>query len=789
MKRLLFVLPLCSGLLFTSCTDTKDVAVPDDPQVLVNVSPVILQPDSTILMLTDYFRHPGVIDSVVTDPALKAVISADSTVLTLRQVSKSVPKLSVLEVWADGFRYAFLLRKSPKTWYHFQYDPKEKNHKSVLLAGDMNDWDPAKNPMKLKEGKWETDVFVNPGKYQYKFVVDGVWIRDPDCSATTGNNSVAFVGSVNPSGAPALTTLSAEKESIRIGIDGKPDTLFVFWQNYLLPASFYRIDSSVLVLTIPGAASKFDRSDIRIYAYNGSGISNELLIPLSGRKVIGSADQLNRSDLHAMIIYFLMIDRFMNGDPGNDAPLKDPELEPRVNFLGGDLAGILQKTTEGYFSDLGVNTIWISPLTQNPPDAWREYPAPHRKFSGYHGYWPITLTTVDTRFGSSEELKNLVEEAHDKKMNVLLDYVSNHVHQSSPLYQQHPDWATTLDLPNGKKNIRLWNEQRLTTWFDEFLPTLDLSRPEVYEMMSDSQVYWLTTYGIDGFRHDAAKHVPEIYWRTLTRKIREQVTIPENRTIYQIGETFGSRELIRSYISPGMMDAQFDFSVYFDAVTAFAQDQSSLKELNQSLYETFFYFGNHHLMGNITGNQDLARFIAYASGALVPGEDAVAAGWKRDIGVPDSAGYRKLAMLMAFNMTIPGIPVIYYGDEFGMPGAGDPDNRRMMRFDSLNLMEQKTKEITRRLIGLRKSSLPLIYGDFRTLSTGERTWVYMRSYFDRAVLVVLNKDREERKITFDLPERYDTATFVPQFGHGFTVENGKATLTLEGNAFEILLNK
>jgi glycosidase len=362
------------------------------------------------------------------------------------------------------------------------------------------------------------------------------------------------------------------------------------------------------------------------------------------------------------------------------------------------------------------------------------------------------------------------------------------VHKESPLYKQHPDWATALDLPGGKKNIRLWNEQRLTTWFDEFLPTLDLSKPEVYEMMSDSQVFWIREYGIDGFRHDAAKHVPEVYWRTLTKKINDQVVIPEKRSVYQIGESFGSRELIKSYISPGMMDAQFDFSVYFDATTAFGQDNTSLKDLNASLYESFFYFGNHHVMGNITGNQDLTRFITIASGALSPSEDATAAGWERAIEVRDTTGYRKLSMLMAFNMTVPGIPVIYYGDEFGMPGAGDPDNRRMMRFDSLNPFEVQTRAVTRQLVTLRKNSMPLLYGDFRTIEAGEKTWVYIRSYFDKAVIVILNKDRSERTVGFEIPARFADAQFIANFGHELKIEGGRATVTLQANSFEIISN-
>ena len=238
-----------------------------------------------------------------------------------------------------------------------------------------------------------------------------------------------------------------------------------------------------------------------------------------------------------------------------------------------------------------------------------------------------------------------------------------------------------------------------------------------------------------------------------------------------------------------MLDAQFDFSLYFDAMTAFSKDNSSFKDLNYSLQESFNYFGNHSLMGNITGNQDLTRFITLASGALSPSENAGEAGWKRDIQVKDTTGYHKLASLIAFAMTIPGIPVIYYGDEFGMPGAGDPDNRRMMKFDSLSQIEKRMKEVTQKVIHLRKNSMPLLYGDFTTIEVSDKTYIYIRSYFDQVAVVIFNKDGSSRKIDFTLPARFRETQLMNNFGNAFSIEKGKITLTLKGNSFEILTNK
>ncbi|HPT10564.1 MAG TPA: alpha-amylase family glycosyl hydrolase, partial [Bacteroidales bacterium] len=631
------------------------------------------------------------------------------------------------------------------------------------------------------------------GRYQYKLLLDGKMVGDrtnPDSvyNNNGGYNSLLTIGNLNPSGLPVLFTKEADGRKAVIGMTNQADSVFVLWENHLLDKTFWRRDSAGIAITIPQKAKEYDRSFLRVYAYNSSGISNQVLIPVQKGKVLTNAGKLTRSDREAMIMYFLMVDRFRNGNPDNDKPIKDPEIDPRVNYQGGDLAGITLAIEDGYFSNLGVNTLWISPITQNPRGGYVEYPAPHRKFSGYHGYWPITLSTIDTRFGNPEALQRLVAEAHRKGINVVLDFVAHHVHQEYPVLKAHPDWITSVDLPGNRKNIRLFDEQRLTTWFDIFLPTFNLTVPEAAAMVSDSATFWIKEYHIDGFRHDAAKHVPESFWRMLTQKLNQQVTVPEGRQIYQIGETFGSRELIGSYINPGMLDAQFEFNLYWDAKNTFAIDNTSFRDLNYSLQQSFAYFGEHNLMGNITGNQDMSRFISYADGALSFTEDDHDAGWNRSIEVKDTVGYRRLAMLQAFNMTIPGIPVIYYGDEFGMAGANDPDNRRMMKFDSLNPHEVYLKSIVSKLTRLRNQNLALTYGDFTTLKVTDRIFIYMRSYFDKTVLIIFNKDRSSRKIEFTIPERYASSSFIAQFGNAFNNENGKFSMTLPGNSFEVIIN-
>ena len=264
--------------------------------------------------------------------------------------------------------------------------------------------------------------------------------------------------------------------------------------------------------------------------------------------------------------------------------------------------------------------------------------------------------------------------------------------------------------------------------------------------------------------------------------------MPQNRRLYQIGETFGSRELIGTYVGAGLLDGQFDFNLYFDARSIFALDDESFVRLNQSLMETFAYYGTNHLMGNITGNHDLPRFISLASGDLQFEEDSGEAGWSRDIQVTDPTGYKKLSMLTAFIMTIPGVPVVYYGDEIGIPGGGDPDSRRPMRFEGLNEHELITRDIAAGLGNLRQNRMSLIYGDFQVLHLADETWVYARRYFDEVTLIAFNKGKKETKIRFELPESFREMKFKDIFGSKSEQLEGKITLVLQAYSFDVFMN-
>src|SRR6056297_556874 len=771
-------------IIFSFACTQQELTIPEKSEMYEPALPVYVSEEGQEIALNGIFKNIKEIDSV-SIKNYKYTLSGNHELIQITPTQDTKP-IETLTIWIEGYPYSILLLFDQKVNYTFALNDDKKQYHSVQVVGNFNNWTPS-DKFLLEDGVWNYSVKLSPGKYHYQLVINDEWMLDPQNPEKESNN----IGGYNSvltipdpaENAPKISTQSFTKEKIIIDYAGDITSVIALWDNFTIPSE---IKDEKITVQIPAIAKSKERSYIRMWAFNKNGYSNDILVPLENGKVLQDIAQITRKDKHAQVLYFMLVDRFNNGNTANDEPVDDPEIFDKANYWGGDIEGITQKVNDGYFSDLGVSMIWLSPITQNPLDGYIEYPAPQRKYSGYHGYWPVTLTTVDHRFGTSDELHKLVNTTQQKEMNIILDFVSNHVHIKNKIYQDHPDWFTILDLPDGRKNIRLWDEQRLTTWFDTFIPSLDFSIPEVTEMMSDSAMFWIQEFNIDGFRHDATKHIPLDFWKTLTQKLRAKTS---KDFLFQIGETFGSRELIRSYVGPDMLDGQFDFNLYFDMRNNLAKEEEPLTKLNQSLKESLKYNGHHSLMGNITGNHDLPRFITLASGALAFNESDKEAGWNRDIQVEDTLGYYKLLQVTSFIHTIPGVPVIYYGDEIGMPGAGDPDNRRPMKFDNLNRFENFVLENTKKIIHLRRNNLPLIYGDIILIHADEHTMVYARKYFDEIMLIAFNKSSKEITIPIELPQNIFGHKWYTNFGNKKEqTSKEKISVTLKPYAFEVLNN-
>lgn len=770
----------CSSALFAASCSTPA----SHSEVVKPLVPIQLNYDTTTVYLSDFSHVAAGIDSVKwEDGSTLAILEREGTqVIEITEQPKR--QVGFVQLWSEGAHIevpVFKTTKEKVTLQLMTYNAYEK----VSVIGGFTNWQANPIEMDGSRGYFTTDVWLDKGIHPYQFVIDGVEQPDPSHYRRVPNgfggfNSILEVGAekadlpLQVNHFPGGEVDGVQTPAAFIGQTAPNAQFYAWWNNEVY--GFGTADSSgYFSVGVPAAAFGQGRSFVRIWTANADARSQEALVPLDHGTPVRSTAELDRHDWHAMVMYFLMVDRFHNGDPENDWQCDDPGILPQANHQGGDLAGVTAQLD--YIKDLGANTIWISPITPNPDGAWGYWSDPSTdvtsKFSGYHGYWPVASTGIDRRFGTLEEFNALVDAVHAKDQNILVDYVANHVHQEHPIYQNHPDWVTELHLPDGRMNTQLWDEQRLTTWFDTFMPTLDLERPEVYTTMTDSAAWWIANTDIDGFRHDATKHIPEVFWRTLTQKVRSQQRHP----VFQIGETYGPPQLINSYLSNGMLDAQFDFNLYDALVAAFTADSTDVQSLIDIATQSLNTYGAHHLMGNITGNQDRPRFTSLADGSLDPSEDTKLAGWTRDIQHNGNVGYRKMSWLMAFIMSSPGIPCIYYGDEIADVGGNDPDNRRMMRFEGWNTEEQWMHQWTKNWIALRNKRMSMLYGQTRYAEIAPGLLAIHRSYLQENTWVLINTTGQP----FEL--RMDTgAPLVPLIGSLDAKEDGTVAIKAWGAA-------
>lgn len=639
----------------------------------------------------------------------------------------------------------------------FAYKPR-KPVKKAAVAGSFNGWSGTAAPMNDddNDGVWEASVPLDPGNHTYKFVVDGEWIPDPgnpDISADQYRNSLLTIEAGTTRTRPYLIPERRDRNGIvlRAGAEnGEPlhkiSALIQKADGSNRKAGF-TMEKDLLRVDIAGAGAG---SYLRVIVMDREGgVSAPLRIPLGDPAVFSWNDA---------VIYFALLDRFKNGDPGNDAPTKDPDILYPNEYHGGDLAGLLTKIEDGYFTSLGVNALWLSPVYQNPDKAFREYAEPRRYFSGYHGYWPTDFKKIDRRLGDMALLKKVVAAAHGRGIRVLFDMVFNHTHADHPYWREHPDWYAPLRLPDGRENLRLWNEYPFTTWFDRFLPTLDLDRQALVMELLENAKWWLEETGADGFRLDAVKHIRHHFWCSLRKYLRAAVERKRKERLYLVGETFLDRKGIMEFVGPDKLDGQFDFPLYDAVIPAFASGAGSFRDLDAALEAGERAYGKETVPLTLIGNQDKARFMAYADGDLPDAKiaDDREVGYVKPPKADSGESYARLRHALTFIFTIDGAPLIYYGDEYGMTGAGDPDNRRDMRFgDELSGPEKEMLAFTGGLGRIRGAHPALRLGSRRTVLLESGLYAYARAWFDDRMLVIFNKSPLARKVSIrvspDLP--------------------------------------
>ena len=752
------------------------------------------------IVISDLFYSPNY--NLTFAPNENLIVEHDTVNNILKLKAKDgFTGLDVLTFTLENQQYHIPFKLQSRKKYLFTYKPKGKP-KQVNLFGQFNSWDRGNLPMDDSDGNgiYEISVPLDPGGYEYKFFVDGKELIDPQNPVKVPNgmgdyNSILII-EPEKSDKMYLHCLNYETQEqtkrFNYYFEGfysplkKEVNVIALLDNQLINPSLIKVDGHKISILFPEDLVDGERL-LRVAVRAEGKFSNIQSTWIIDGKAIANNSPKSWYDA---IIYSLMIDRFNNGDPSNDNPINHDSLFKPANYNGGDLQGVINKINEGYFNFLGINTIWISPIVDNTNKAYQEYPPPHRYYTGYHGYWPVSLQEVEEHFGNMNLTKEFVSKSHQNDIKVLLDFVSNHVLEEHPLWKEHRDWFGVLELPDGRKNLRLWDEYRLTTWFEPYMPSFDyVGSKEALETMTDNAVWWLKETNADGFRHDAVKHVPHEFWRLLTKSIKENFEIVDQSKVYQIGETFGGYDLISSYVNNGQLNAQFNFNLYDSAIPVFLQKENSFELLDLQMQKTFQVYGVNHLMGNLVSSHDKIRYMAYADGDLEINDGrANEIAWTNPPKVDNPSSYDKLKLQLAYILTIPGVPIIYYGDEIGMTGASDPDNRRMMRFDNnLNDFEKQTFKDVSKLTHLRKDHSALRYGDFLTLQADKNVYAFVRSDMNERILVVLNKSENEQVIDLKLPEYYNLRTATDLVtGNNFTINENIISFNVKGIGFRIL---
>jgi glycosidase len=461
-------------------------------------------------------------------------------------------------------------------------------------------------------------------------------------------------------------------------------------------------------------------------------------------------------DWRDAVMYFVFVDRFLDGDPSNNNPINASGLAQAANWQGGDWAGVTQKIKSGYFTSLGVNTLWLSVPMDNSESTGIGDDG--MTYTGYHGYWPRNLGVTEARFGTDMELKTLVDEAHKAGLKILIDYAMNHVHKDSPIYQMHMNdgWFNPL-MVNGQEcvcgtTVCPWDGPTAKVcWFRDYLPDFNFANASARAYSVQNAIDWITSIGFDGYRLDAIKHV-EISWLTdLRSRLTAEIEPTSKQHTYLVGETFtGDQTLIKSFIDPcKQLDGQFDFPLRASLNGTVLARQGKMKDLIDFMDANTGYYGTS-VMSTFIGNHDVPRVIHFAedtpqwSDIWASGKDRA---WTNQPQlVAGTSAYERVALAMAVLMTNRGIPLIYYGDEVGMPGAGDPDNRRFMQWSGYSAGQTLLQGKIMKLGASRAAHSALRRGNRTTVTFDDDSWAYEMVDGADKVFVLLNRSDTTKSI-------------------------------------------
>ncbi|MFI6640146.1 pullulanase-type alpha-1,6-glucosidase [Streptomyces sp. NPDC050504] len=421
-----------------------------------------------------------------------------------------------------------------------------------------------------------------------------------------------------------------------------------------------------------------------------------------------------RHDLTREQFYFVLPDRFANGDPANDrAGIPGDRLAHGFDpadkgfYQGGDLKGLTRKLD--YVKGLGTTAIWLAPIFKNKPVQGKGKDAS----AGYHGYWITDFTQVDPHFGTNADLSRLIDAAHAKGMKVFFDVITNHtadtVDYAEKEYGYKPRGAFPYLDPQGRPTDgakgdvdgdsfpytpKATSDEKVPGWLND--PTLyhnrgdstfagesaelgDFSglddlwteRPEVVAGMEKIYEKWVRDFDIDGFRIDTVKHVDLDFWTQWATALDAYAAERGRDDFFMFGEVYDSDPAKTApYVTRGRLDATLDFPLQ-DALRAYVSQGADAKRLAGVFAQDYRYTtdkANAYEAPTFLGNHDMGRI-----GTFLKQDDPRA---------DDARLLRRARLANELMFFSRGNPVVYYGDEQGFTGAGGDKDARQTLFAS-----------------------------------------------------------------------------------------------------------
>jgi alpha-amylase len=466
-------------------------------------------------------------------------------------------------------------------------------------------------------------------------------------------------------------------------------------------------------------------------------------------------------DWDEAVIYFAVTDRFFDGNTSNNDAygVKDYNTGDKggSSYHGGDFAGLTQKLD--YLKDLGVNTIWITPIVENITSDQHDADTDTATY-GYHGYWASDFTKLNKHLGTEEEFAALIDAAHSRGMKLMVDVVLNHAGYGTEKY-----FNNILEGADGKK-IKMLRDSSNTVSGDDKqdalsdLPDFVTEDAEVRNQLIKWQTDWMEKYKIDYYRVDTVKHVDSTTWSAFKNSLTKV-----NPDFKMIGEYSGAGYAnTAGELGTGSMDALLDFDF-----NDFAKDfvGGKISTVENSLLKRNAALNNTATMGNFLNNHD---------------DDTLQELLVKKSGLSAEEAYNLMKVAATLQITAKGQPVIYYGDELGQAGANDwPYQTNRRDFDWTELEAQKTNSNSiynhyKTMLSIRNAYTDVFARGSRTsiLSSDEDGYdVIARSYGDTTLYVGMNINKKATEVTIPVSAEAGSKMENLYDGNEYTVSADK----------------